>query len=319
MMFSFKSKSKIKKEILNELKAEMEKERVKEEMKKVNESFSSLPTQLPKHVNNSPEDLKEIQMKFLKLSVGLLLLTVIFVLLFIYSDNLFGVKKKDTNTMSNNENTTEINESVNNNTTEEKNLNELENGKIDLSNSKLDSLYSMFGNYTYDYFLLDNSFLYNKDKVLSSDLTNNQLLFLVSRTEEFKKILEDTKLTTQSEVCSKNGVINIDRNKLDQILLNRFNRANIKIESFNSSYYVNNEFITYIKFNLDDAVYKSACFNDIIVSPKVITESLVSSAEKKDNTIILNIKTVFINENGIYKDYNLKNKISDLIQNTGDN
>lgn len=299
MMLSFKSKDKLKKEILKELEVEMRK---KEEKQKINNSFSSFEKVVlePKKVNNSPDDLKEIQKKFVILGIVLLILILIFIYLFIYSDYIFGNKSNKNEQVE-----TEVIEKEK----VEKTLSELDDGNIDISNSELMDLYSIFNNSIYDYLMFDSTFLYKYDSMLVSKLNTNQLLYLMSKTPEFSNIIDEFGLISEAELCYKDSTISIEKTKLDEILLKRFNRANVNFNQFNVAYYINKQFITYFNFKYNDGAYKSTCFNKKLVDSKIITQSLADKAEKKGDTITIDLKVVFINNNGIYSDITLKNKI----------
>lgn len=314
MMFSFKSKDKLKKEILKELEEEMKKKEQKGKKEEIVDTvslFESVQPE-PKVVENSPEDLKEIQKKFFKLTIVLVVLIVVFIYLFIYSDYIFGNKKV------NDKKENEVTETEKTDVEEEKTLSDLDDGVINISNPELMNLYSMFSNSTYDYFIYDSTFLYKNKIVLSSNLNSVQLLALMTKTPEFNQLISESNLTSEAELCYKDGTIVIEKSKLDNIFLKKFNRTSINFTQFNSAYYINNQFVTYFNFKYSNGNYYSYCFNKKLVNAKVITQALADKAVKSGDTITIDLKVVFINDKGIYADPLLKNVIKTSDESVGE-
>lgn len=292
-----KERKNLKEELMKEIKKELN---IEQEKKKV-------PYQVPVYVpkEKTPDDLKTIKKYFVIVFTVMVIWSLLFIAYLVYDDKKEPPLKQTKKEI-------EIEETIDLRTTSLVNLKE---GSIPLNNIELLELYRNLKYNEEEYLIYDSNLLYRLNvgqKNLIDDLEDSYLLFLLSKTSDFKEYIDKLELLTKFELCSKDGNIKIPITEIDKILLNNFNKTDIVYKDFIFSYYVNGSFITYIKFVFSDNYYVSSCYNKSDFNYNSVSSIVIDDAIKESNEIKLDIKAVFTNQSGVFREYTLNNRIGNI-------
>lgn len=245
------------------------------------------------------EEKKEIRKNILITLFAIVITLVLLVLILIFNpfkklENLFN---KETKTEEKNQ-------------TNEKNddatvISELADGKISLTNLELNTLISEIEYKQNEYFDNDILFLFNEESVDIKKIKDKDKLFLMSKTTEFKELINSS--INNFSIC--NNDITISTNDIDQILMTNYNTVANNYVDFYYSHYDGEDYVKTIKFTHDKGEYTGTCHNQ---NNNLVTSSKqkIISANKQQDKLYINIKVVFINESGVYKDPGFKTIIS---------
>lgn len=283
---------KIKKEVLQEI--------LKED--KQSKSIAK-PEKLPV-LHHSLEEIQSIRESFLK--IFLIAITVVFICIIVLLTNPFSNKKNKNNNTNNDEQkeNVEINQ-----------LKDLEDGIIPNNNDEILKLFFMVSPRSEEYFYYDSTYLYSKDALLVEEMSEAYLLYLMSKTTEFSNLITQKDLLTKTEICNKDGKIRITDDEIEKIIEARFKKTNIQHQDFIYTYYLENEFSTYVRFAYSDGYYVSIC--DVEESKdlkfKSISLPTLESVEKNKNYITIKAKVPFLTKDNVYSDYKLTNIISENV------
>lgn len=291
-----KEKKSFKEELIKELRKELN---IGEENK---EKPEEAPVYVPKE--KTEEDLIKIRQSFAIIFIVATFLGVFYISSFMLSNKKPLKKPKDK---------TEI--KVEEEDLKSIPLKALKDGEIPLVNLELLDLFKQVKYNHEEYFLYDSNFLYRMDigKTLTvSKLSDDYLLFLLSKSNVFNNYINNLDLLTKAEVCLKDGSIRIPRAEIDEMLLENLNVTNINYSDFIFSYYVNKNFITYIKFVYSDDYYVSFCYDQKDFNFSSISDVLIDNAVKEKKQITIDIKAVFQFKEKIFSDYNLSNYIGSV-------
>ena len=186
---------------------------------------------------------------------------------------------------------------------EELSLKDLKDGPV-TNNDEMTKLVSEIIYRDNEYYENDTVSPYNKDKTSIDSLKNANKLFLLSKTSDFNSLVSEQLIN--SDIC--NNEIIIPTSKIDDILSSRFNTTITKYESFIYNYYIDNTLGAVIKFSVKDNNYIGKCYS---VNKKVVklAENTFDSCTKEKDLLYIDVRVVFINKTGVYRDA----KFSDLI------
>lgn len=250
---------------------------------------------------NSPmkytkEEKTQVQKKFFFLLIILLLIIVFYFIFLFYLEDIKGFFS------SPKEKVTEIEESE-----DEEALYNQKDGSININNVYIQELYNrLYLDYN-EYYIFDSSLLYNA-KV--TDLTDQNKLFLISKTKKFHNLVdENNNFFSKDQLCQ--NPIYIDKKSIEEIAQNNFNIMNINHTNFKIVFVKENVFLSYMEFKYEENRYVGNCIDYQQEPLSKVATSIISNANKEGEYIHIDLKTIFQTQNGIYKDINLKTKISD--------
>ena len=283
---------KIKKEILQEILQENK------------QSENIAKPEKPPVLHHSPEEIQSIRESFLK--IFLIAITVAFICIIILLTSPFSNKKNKNNNINNDEQKEKV---------EINQLKDLEDGIIPNDNDEILKLFFMVSPRSEEYFYYDSTYLYSKDKLSVEEMSEVYLLYLMSKSTEFSNLITQNELLTKTEICNKDGKIRIADDEIEKIIEERFKKTNIQHQDFIYTYYLENEFSTYIRFVYSDGYYVSVC--DVEKSEDLKFKSVaiptLELAQKEKDYITINVKVPFLTKDKVYSDYKLTNIISDNI------
>ncbi len=192
-------------------------------------------------------------------------------------------------------------------------IKDLEDGQIPNTNKELkqllnENIYRVADSYGYDIIAI-----YKNDKNVIDKLSDQNKLLLLTKTQDFKDLFKEK--IKDVDICSSN--IKITNLEINDILNRKFHTSLSKYENFIYYYYEDSEFKASVNFTWQKDGYIVKCFNGQSDVKQLVEQSYVS-ATKEDDDLYIDIKVVFINKNGIYKDSNFKTLITKLDQ-TNDN
>lgn len=283
-------KEQLKKEILKELKQSDFEENKKSNTKPVKEPV----------LYHSKEELQSIRESFLKIFIFSTIVLFIIIALVIIGPKT--IKKENENNEKEN-----LQEEIKKET-----LVDRQDGVIENINVEILNMFNMLNPKNEDLFVYDSTYLYSKDEFIISEIPDNYLLYIMSKSNEFNELINSFNMLTKAEICSKNGNIKIPESKINDLMLSLFDRQNIKYEDFIYTHYVDNSFSTYIRFTYSDGYYVSFCdveeFETLEYNSVAIP--MLHEASKENNFVKIKVKVAFLTKNNVYSDYELKNVIS---------
>lgn len=285
-----KLKEDLKKEILKELQKEKEKEQEKNKIVQ--------PVELPP-VEHTPEDIYEIRKSFLK--IFLFAVAALFIIIIIIINPFdFGKQKEKEEVV--------VEEEV-----IEETLITRKDGVIENSNEELLELFNMVTPNIQEYYLYDSTYLYSKDELLIEEISKDYLLYLLSKTPKFQKMINDDFGQTKAELCVENGYIKIPVEKINELITSNFIASDItEYPEFIYTHYINNEYSANIRFVYSDGYYVSFCKepnNELKYSS--VARPLIKNAIKENGYIKITTKVAFSTSEKVYADYELTKVISD--------
>lgn len=295
-----KKLEKLKAEIKKDLRKELEKEAEKNKKPKI-EKVLKEPV-----LYHSKDELQEIQKSFLKILLFSAIIVFALCLTLLFSSK-FNKKENNKPLEDNNNEEVEIdpiNDPIHLQT----------DGVLYHHNKYILELYNQLTFQSYEYNLYDSTYLYSKDELKVEEMPSEYLLFLLSKTNDFKDYINDTGFLTKQEICSKDGTIRIPIQDLEELLMTNFNVELKENTSFVYTHYVDKVFSTYINFIYSDGYYISSCYkaNDEALY-KVTAKMLIEDARKEDNELRIGARVVFMDNNHVYGDYDRSRVISENI------
>lgn len=266
----------------------------------LNDDESFVPIEEAEKEPLTEEEKKDIRKKlsFLLIIVFLVLVALVIILIF----NPFASKPND----SNNNTTTEKNKTEN---ADSKAITELTDGEISLTNKEVQTLTKEILYKQYDYYENDTLALFTTDNTYINNISDKDKLFLVAKTSDFTSLMNN-KITT-NDVCKT--IITISKEEIDTILNSRFNTSLLVYEPFIYNIYENEEYYRTIRFVYENGSYVGSCYapNENITTS---TQQSIVSATKDKKQLYIDVKVVFVNQTGIYKDSNFTTLITDQNQ-----
>ena len=220
----------------------------------------------------------------------IVLIGLVIVLIF----NPFDSKSKYQNKPQTEENNKEDTEEKEENTTTEK-VKDMPNGDIPITKAEIYTLTNEIVNKTKDYYENDTVSIYQKKQL--SELTDQNKLFLLSKTNDFNSLIHNQ--INNETICNANIIIN--KSDVDAILEKRFNTRLTNYESFIYNIYEEETYLNTIKFVLENDTYVGKChtFKGELLT---LAQQKVISATKENNNLYIDVQVVFINKTGVYKD-----------------
>ncbi|MBE6150367.1 MAG: hypothetical protein E7162_00920 [Firmicutes bacterium] len=267
----------------------------------LNDDDSFLPIEEQEKEPLSEEEKKEVRKKlfFLLVVIIVVLLGLLIVLIFNPFDTNTSKKEKET------ENKEETPKSDN-----EKPVTELEDGDIPPANYEIKALEKEIINLKYDYYENDTLAIYKTGNMDIKNLTDKNKLFLVTKTNDFASLIKNK--TTIEEAC--NSDIIIEQKAIDEILKNRFSTTVVNYDEFTYNFYTNDEYQKTIKFIYNGSnAYVGKCYN-YTNQINTFTQQELQSATKDKTKLYIDVKVVFISENGVFKDPNFTTLITNQNQ-----
>ena len=282
-------KEKLKQEIIKELKQE----ELKQEQKIIEQSIKT-PV-----VEHSKEELEDIRKSFLK--VFLFSITVLFVIITILILNPFSEKKEKD---SDNENESpKVDTQIT--------LITKEDGIIENTNNEMLNLFNSLVPNIEEYFLYDSTYLYSRDELKVDSISHEYLLYLMSKSDSFKKVIDETGLLTKLEMCSTDNTIRIPVETINTLIYDLFNVNKIEYEDFVYTHYINGTYSTYIEFKYSDGYYVGFCSEkEDNIKYTSIAKPVIQDANKQENVLTIRTKVAFITKDKVYADYSLSKEIS---------
>lgn len=232
------------------------------------------------------EEKKDIRKKLFFLVAMVIVVLILFVVVLFFNP----LPKKGNNTNTTKQPETTIDE-------EKAALTELKDGEVKLSNKELQELTEEILYVQYDYYENNTFSIYEKENTYINNLNNQDKLFLLSKTNDFTSLM--LKKDMLKDTCEKE--ITISKKDIDKILEDRLNTTVDIYEPFTYHIYENNKYQTTLRFTYQNETYTGTCytFNTMINKS---TQQKVVSAEKNKKQLYIDVKVVFINQTGIYKD-----------------
>lgn len=250
---------------------------------------------LNSQIEYSKEEKMKVQKTFFFLLVGLVVVIAICLIFLFYSDkikNMFDKKEEEQPV-----------EEV-----KDEGLYSLVDGQININNPDIEKLYDrLFLNYN-EHYIFSSYQLYTKDLSTFSD---KDKLFLISKTQKFNGLIDkNDDIYTVEDLCNRNTYIESD--KIETIAKENFNITNLNHTDFYMNFIKEGVSLSYMEFKYDNNRYIGKCIEYEIEPISTVATSILSTATKEKDYIYLDVKVIFQNENGVYKDATLTTKISDV-------
>lgn len=266
----------------------------------------------PKRVYDA-EELKATRKKMLILLIFVICSGVI---LFIIMLNPFSSSKKEKpNKTEEKQNEEEKNK--------EKENDVLEDGNLELNHELVTNLKSRVALRLMDFYYIDPFNLYSGDQILASNIPDDIKLYLITREEEFKKLLTAKGASNYDNTCDGITTVLITKPEFDELLIKYYGPdINFKYSNFHYTYVLDNGTSIIFEFTyVDNIGYSATCKNSYTPEKKTIEKYLqqkLVKAEVKNGDIYLYDNVVFIREDGVYKDNNFSELITNNIETTFD-
>ena len=242
-----------------------------------------------------------------------LLVLIILALLFMLVVLIFDPFKSSNKSEESNKKENEPAQKEEVKTDQEKKIRELSDGLIGNDNLELNSLIKEIIYQKEEYYDNDTLALFKTDQTKISSLTDLNKLFLVSKTSDFNNLVKEKNI--KNDICNSNIIIST--NEIQNILTEHFNTNVKEYVPFNYTYYDNNNFISNLKFTLKDNNYIGTCYKSQEKISSVVEQQFVSATKENDN-LYIDVRIVFINAKGVYKDPTLKTLITNDVTMTSD-
>ena len=273
----WQAKSKVQVDIQNKIDADISNLNDDDSFKPVDENAKEPLTE---------EEVKSIRRKlfFLVGLVGIVLITFVIALFF---NPFTGKDNKETPVKKPEAN---INK-------ETASITEFNDGDVTLNNKEIKELISEILFVQYDYYENNTNTIFEKENVYINNLTNKDKLFLASKTSDFDSLIK--KRITIETLCDTG--VNISKKEIDTILEDRFNTSVEVYEPFTYNIYIKDKYEKTVRFTYENDKYIGTCYtstNTIETS----TQQKVVSATKNKKQLYIDVKVVFVNQTGIYKD-----------------
>jgi len=277
-----------------------------EDILNLNDDESFAPIEEEEKEPLSDEEKKEIRKKlFFLLVVIILVLAGLLIVLIANPFQKEASKKEEKEEETIEEKPEEPEETISPETA----IKDLENGAVQLNNLQLQALEKEITVNSHDFFENDTVSLYAMDNTDIKTITDNHKLFLVSKTNDFKTLVESK--FTNEDICNSNIII--AKTDIDKILNDRFNTTINKYDPFTYNIYVDDSYHKTIKFVYQNETYIGSCYTLQKISDSYAQQK-VTSATKKDNQLYIDAKVVFINKTGVYKEPNFNTLITNVSQ-----
>ena len=282
-------KEKLKQEIIKELKQE----ELKQEKTVVEQPIQ------PSTLSRSPEELEQIRKSFLKIFLfSLVVLFVIFIILFL---NPFANKEEKDNN-SNIELPKEESKVT---------LITKEDGVVENTNAEMLELFYLLVPNTEEYYIYDSTYLYSQDELKPDNIPSEYLLYLMSKSNSFKRVINDTGLLTKLEICNSDNIIRIPVETINNIIYELFDKSSIEYKDFIYTHYIDGVYSTYIEFKYSDGYYVGFCSEkEDNFKYTSIAKPVIQDANKQANVLAIRTKVAFITKDKVYADYSLNKEIS---------
>lgn len=293
----------MRKKKLEKMKQELKEEVIKEiNLKAGTEEKNDkyIPTPVLYH---SKEELHSIQKSFLY--IFLFSSAVLLIVIIILVVNPFSPKKEELKKEPPKEEIIDM---------KRLSLKDFKEGVIPNQNQFLLELVDRFSFEDVDYYYYDSTYLYSKDELNIKDMDINYLLFLMTKTSDFKDYVKSTDFLTKTEICKKDGSIRIPKEEVNKVLLKNFGIIPNVNENFLYHHYIDGNYSTSVLFIYSDNYYVSTCdISNKEINYEKIAVPVLDNAYKKDDEIHIKMEVAFMTRDKVYADYLLSHEISNDI------
>lgn len=186
-----------------------------------------------------------------------------------------------------------------------KSLKDIKDGTVNLAHEELVKLIEIVEFNNNENLFNDTVSLFSTTPALTSKLSNKNKLFLTTKSEKFKKMFE-TKITNNN-VCSSE--LNIPTTEMSKLVKEVLNTDVSEYISFYYSYYDGTSYINDIIFKKENDLYIGECIKTT-PQPKALVQQSILGANKENKKVNIDVKIVFVNQTGVYKDPNFKTLIT---------
>lgn len=277
-----------------------------------NESFSPID-EVEKKVPLTEVEKKVVQIKIFFLLIAVIVFVIGLIAFRIITSQTKTAITSQTETPSqdevNEESEIQDNEIVDKSTP----ITELKDGEISADNNELSILVNEIKYENGEKYLPVAKGIYINENTDIKLLSDECKLFLVSKTKEFEKIASENVLVN---LYTQNSA-QLEIKEIDTILKARLNTSLDKHKEFIYLLVFENNELSVVKFSKNGNFYNATIEREVKVSSSRIEQKFISASKQK-NKIYVDMKVVFIKENGIYKDSNYKSLITKEPQKTED-
>jgi len=247
------------------------------------------------------EEKKEVRKKLFILLIAIVITLIIMIIMLIFDPFGSSDKKDDKETDK------PIVEENKNDEDKDKNktLKDVKDGKVSLQHADVVKLVELIEFNSNEYKYNDTPSLYSTSPILISKISNKNKLFLTSKSDTFKELFK-TKIAND-DVCASE--LNIPTTEMNKIVKKVLNTEVSEYVSFYYSYYEGNSYVKDILFTKQNDLYIGKCLTDQ-PTPKSIVQQQFLGATKEKNKLYIDVKIVFANQSGVYKDPNFKTLIT---------
>ena len=245
------------------------------------------------------EEKREVRKKLFILLVAIVIALVVMIIMLIFDP--FGGKEKD----KDKDKPIVQEEKEDDKEDKKKSLKDMKDGTVSLAHEELVKLIEIVEFNRNENLFNDTVSFFSTTPVLTSKLSNKNKLFLTTKSEKFKKMFE-TKITNNN-VCSSE--LNIPTTEMSKLVKEVLNTDVSEYISFYYSYYDDTSYINDIIFKKENDLYIGECIKTT-PQPKAVVQQSILGANKENKKINIDVKVVFINQTGVYKDPNFKTLIT---------
>ncbi len=294
-----------------------EKKNIREEVEEENNDLNKRINRLygitteeeekPEVVYN-PEEVQSIRKKLMILLIIICVFGIFFIYILINPLHL-GSKKVVNNDTSQEENNTE----------EDNSQEEIPIGEVDISNDLVVKLNSILSFSLIDFYNIDTFGLYNNDVSSINDLPNDLKIYFVGKDDSFKELMDEIDLDNYIASGCNSAKIKLNKDKWEKVVTTSLGPNVVLADgSYKLLYFTKN--YEYKNLTIDKASdsYTLSC-SDINSNSQDLTKYLqqkLEKAEKTETGIDIYQRVVFIRKDGVYKDPNFKELITNDINTT---
>jgi len=244
------------------------------------------------------EEKREVRKKLFILLLAIVIALIIMILMLIFDP--FSGKKDDSKEKDKEKPIVEEKEDE-----EDTTLQTMKDGTINIDNLELTNLIQIIKFNSEEQLFNDIPTLYTKVPVTTTELNNNQKILLTTKSKEFNDLFK-TKITN-NYICGSE--LKITLAELNDISKKVINTEITAPTSFYFSYYQDNVHLNTILFKKQNDYYGGECITKF-PQPKTVVQQSVVKATKENNKVKIDLKIVFVNQNGVYKEPSFKTLIT---------
>lgn len=244
------------------------------------------------------EEKREVRKKLFILLLAIVIALIIMIIMLIFDP--FSGKKDDSKEKDKEKPIVEEKEDE-----EDTTLQTMKDGTINIDNLELTNLIQIIKFNSEEQLFNDIPTLYTKVPVTTTELNNNQKILLTTKSKEFNDLFK-TKITN-NYICGSE--LKITLAELNDISKKVINTEITAPTSFYFSYYQDNVHLNTILFKKQNDYYVGECVTKF-PQPKTVVQQSVVKATKENNKVKIDLKIVFANQNGVYKEPSFKTLIT---------